>query len=376
MISNIKITDFQPYEKVDIILHPGINCILGRNNSGKTAILRALRLVFFNRPEGAEFVRYGAKNTTVEISYNDNTIKRIKGKLNSYELNGSIYSSFGRDIPPEIINALGFSVIQVDRNIYELNYSSAHEAPFFVSETPAMAGKIFSKLGEHTLGDLVLLDKSINTANATVRKLNVEKTVISKQKTEIEEQLIQYEGVEELETELEECGSLLIDIKETDNREYLYQLKDSIIEHDKHIALYTSLCSINVEKIDKLLIDIKDLVSEKDKLITLNILMNSFLSNIESMESRQIPDSIYELDDKVQDIIMCNADIDKYGSLADNLNSLATKISRSEFTISKIDTELINLVGDYKNQLKQGKKCPVCFQDISEHTLDTILEEL
>lgn len=44
-ISNIKIRNFRAIKNLDLNLNKGLNVLIGENNSGKTAIIDALRLV-------------------------------------------------------------------------------------------------------------------------------------------------------------------------------------------------------------------------------------------------------------------------------------------------------------------------------------------
>lgn len=45
-IAKLSITNLRCFNQTTVEFQPGINVILGENNAGKTALLRALRLVF------------------------------------------------------------------------------------------------------------------------------------------------------------------------------------------------------------------------------------------------------------------------------------------------------------------------------------------
>jgi AAA15 family ATPase/GTPase len=52
LIEKIVIKNFQSHNRTVLKLHEGINGIIGRPNSGKTAIIRAILLLKNNRPSG------------------------------------------------------------------------------------------------------------------------------------------------------------------------------------------------------------------------------------------------------------------------------------------------------------------------------------
>ena len=51
-ILKVEIKDFQSHKNTNIEFSEGFNCIIGRSDSGKSAILRALRLVICNDLRG------------------------------------------------------------------------------------------------------------------------------------------------------------------------------------------------------------------------------------------------------------------------------------------------------------------------------------
>ena len=54
MIHSIKIQNIQSHKDTQLEFNPGINAIVGSSNNGKSAILRALYWVVYNRPLGTD----------------------------------------------------------------------------------------------------------------------------------------------------------------------------------------------------------------------------------------------------------------------------------------------------------------------------------
>jgi len=107
----VRIQNFQSIEDAELEID-GFTVITGPNNSGKSAVMRAVRGVFTNAPAGP-LVRHGAKHLSVGIAFPDgNTVLWEKGgKTNRYTLNGKELNAVGRGVPPEVA-ALGVSEIK------------------------------------------------------------------------------------------------------------------------------------------------------------------------------------------------------------------------------------------------------------------------
>jgi energy-coupling factor transporter ATP-binding protein EcfA2 len=107
-----RIQNFQSIKDQTIVLD-GLTVITGPNNSGKTAVMRAIQGVFNNPPAGS-LVRHGATHLTVTLEFDDgNTIIWEKGdKINRYTLNGKVLDLVGRGCPPEVLS-LGVSDIKI-----------------------------------------------------------------------------------------------------------------------------------------------------------------------------------------------------------------------------------------------------------------------
>lgn len=114
-ITKIKIENFQNHADNEIEFKPGINLIIGSSDAGKSAVLRAINLVFHNIiPRRTNFVRHGADYAQVTIWFSDgNVVTRLKGpKRNAVHLTKPdgqqlAFEKIGSELPIEIIEAMG-----------------------------------------------------------------------------------------------------------------------------------------------------------------------------------------------------------------------------------------------------------------------------
>jgi exonuclease SbcC len=76
MITKIIIDNFMAHEHTELALGPGVTILTGSNNTGKSAVVEALRCLATNparSPNPALYIRHGAKEARVEVEVDDGT---------------------------------------------------------------------------------------------------------------------------------------------------------------------------------------------------------------------------------------------------------------------------------------------------------------
>ena len=123
MIHQLHIKNFQSHKDTKLDFVEGVNVIVGTTDSGKTALLRALRWLFRNRPTGDEFRSWWGGDTQVEVRLDDGEVMRQKGNENLYYHRGVAYKAFGTDVPEEISKHLNIDEINLQNLLsHTLNY--------------------------------------------------------------------------------------------------------------------------------------------------------------------------------------------------------------------------------------------------------------
>ncbi len=156
MIEELHIRNFQVHRHLDIQFDPRVTTIIGPSDSGKSAVIRALRWVCLNRPNGDAFIREGSGGVKVRLIVDGHKIVRRRGgSLNLYSLDKKNFKAFGNEVPPEILKLV---------NINEINFQKQHDAAFWFSETP---GQVSREL--NAIVDLSVIDSSLYNINAELR---------------------------------------------------------------------------------------------------------------------------------------------------------------------------------------------------------------
>jgi exonuclease SbcC len=156
MIGRLRIKNFQKHKSIDVKFDPHVTTIVGPSDSGKSALIRALRWVVFNKPNGTEFIRSGEEKCSVRVEIEGHKITRIRGKENTYQLDGETYRAFGNDVPGDIQDALSLG---------DLNFQEQHDSPFWLSES---AGQVSRNLNQ--IVNLGIMDSSLSQAAQILKK--------------------------------------------------------------------------------------------------------------------------------------------------------------------------------------------------------------
>jgi len=133
MLTQLQILNFQNQSRQVIDFDPNVTVLTGPSDSGKSAVIRALRWACTNTPAGDAFIQDGKKDVGVRLKIAGRTIERRKGsKGNEYRIDGKKFKSFGSNVPEPIADFL---------NLSEVTWQGQHDAPFWLAETAGQVGR-------------------------------------------------------------------------------------------------------------------------------------------------------------------------------------------------------------------------------------------
>jgi len=310
MIKTLTIKNFQSWKDTIFDFHGGVNVIIGLSDNGKSAVIKALKLLIFNRPLGGEYQSNWGGKTSVEVATEEGqTISRSQsenGTDKTYLLNSlPPFKAFGTSVPDEIIQAL---------NIDEVNFQSQFTPHFLLSRSAGDVAQHFNRIAhldkiDTSLQNITRWIKEItNTiSNKTFqlseqekelarynhlekfeidvevledmeKKLNYKKSNISKFKkligklTEVNEQLEEFQPLFSIESDVNFIIDLIEKRKQlrTQHRE-LCLLKNSIEVTNNEIEKLNNLISLDgkITEIQKLIQTKENLTTKKDRLAKL-----------------------------------------------------------------------------------------------------------
>lgn len=141
-MTEVKIKNFQSIADADFKIE-GFTVIVGKNNIGKSAVIRAIDAALTNQ-SGKDFIQVGKTKTSVEIKNKDiDIIWNKKETTSSYTVNGQTYTKLNRAVPQPIIDA-GFDKMEIgDKKVCPL-IAPQFKPLFLVNETGPVVTEILA----------------------------------------------------------------------------------------------------------------------------------------------------------------------------------------------------------------------------------------
>ena len=211
-LKKLKINNFQSLKNVDINFSDTITTIVGKTDSGKSAILRALRALCFNA-SGNDFITFGETKTTVEGVFDGGSVRWEKGgNTNRFILNENsdekVFDKVGKAVPDEVTDFLQIKDVEIAESKLRINFAEQFDVPFLLWESGVKASKILGKLT-----NLDSVYEALGECSLDVKRLKSdlkfnEETVESKK-----EKLKEFEGVDEQKAFLQSVQDKMDEVK-------------------------------------------------------------------------------------------------------------------------------------------------------------------
>ena len=346
MIKQLVIKNFQSHKNSVLEFVPGVNIIVGTSDSGKSAILRALRWVVWNRPTGNAFRSYWGGDTQVSVHlYDGDIIVRGKGKQEEYYLNDIQFKAFRTEVPSEIKSVL---------NIGEINLQQQLDQPFLLTLSPGEVAQKFNKIAR-----LDQIDKGISNIQKMTRAASTELKFVKGEISDLQEELKKYDFVEDMERETEALSDL------SDN---LHKIGKSINDLDVVIKAYEEYKEQikEVTKLTELEDKVNSLVGILDEMESLGTDIENLTGILTISKTTKIAISktshIINLTPKVDLSIQL---INKMDQSQKDMGNLGEILDDIKYTKSKVG-ELTKILDDLKEEFKEemGDTCPLCGQSV------------
>jgi exonuclease SbcC len=225
-IRELLISNFQSHEKTKIEFVDGFNAIIGPTGSGKSAALRSIDWILFNKAPDSNFIMIGeetCEGTVVMASGKKITRGRNK-KENYYILTKADgtqmpqLTGFGDGPVEEVMNFHGIKPIHIGKNDVFITFHGQHDQPFFLMENPADKAKVIGSLAKTDV-----VDVTISTLAADTKREQTRLSDIKKQIKEQDELLESFANLDAMAKDLEDAQEKVTIIQ---NNEHLIRRAD------------------------------------------------------------------------------------------------------------------------------------------------------
>lgn len=426
-IEYIEIENFQSHSHTKLVLDEGVNVIIGPSDSGKTAVIRAMKWIFFNEPSGTDIIKKGETSAKVTLKLNTG-VKIIRGRdksKNYYEIvtkDGEVqrFEGFGLNVPQEVIDITGMNKIDLGNIKMSLNISEQLESPFLITDSPSIKANALGKLA-----GVDIIDKALGILSKDIYEINNDRKSIEKEiKNQesflesfkyLDEEKVKIERLENIFHQVDEFKSKLsiltnLEKKYTKNlektnetKEYLKKFKnldelsilyEKLILKENNLKIYLNLnnrlvytdskikeLNLFLEKVDT--DKVYDIYSksfeineklEKYKLAYKNFTnINNQIRRLENI-LKKYPDTVH-LDKLALELSHLNIKKEKMESLKVKYDHINQKLNEGNKYITKLISNYKAAVNTYIELLKESGTCPICYNKIDDKHIESILKE-
>ena len=354
MATKVKVKNFQSIQNATVDIE-GFTVITGKNNSGKTALQRAIKGVFENT-RGHSFVRHGEDHCEVSVSFDDgNKVTWYKGKKeNKYVINGKTYDKVGAGVP-EPLEELGIYPITCGGKAITPQFAPQFTGQvFLLNETGSVLAEAVSDVER-----VSLLNKALKESEKDKRAANSELKVRKKDLKAHEADLSFYDGLEAVGSQIDSLENLeeeLNTLKESIQE--LSSLKDKYTKAQSLVEFLLGVDSLSVPE-DTLTIiseEIEEVVSANNRLTRCDksiVLIQNILGGIS--EHTEVLSS-----DKPSSIERCSSGISLLQGYQSRVLSCDKELDTIQEEILSIEKQLSQVQAELHSSLMDHSECPLC----------------
>lgn len=424
----IEIVNFQSHANTKLNFDESVNVIIGPSDSGKTAVIRAMKWIFFNEPSGTDMIKKGEDSAKVTLKLNTG-FKIIRGRSKSknyYEIispenETQRFEGFGLNVPQEIIDLTGINKIDLGNMKKSLNIAEQLESPFLITESPSIKANALGKLA-----GVDIIDKALGNLSKDIYEINSDRKSIEKEIKDQEDILKNFEylkdekvKIERLEyifnqvdeytsklnilnnlknkydNNLEKTNQTIKYLKKFENLDELFLLYENMSYKVNNLKLYSNLNSrllytdskikeleillnkIDTDKISNIYSNILEINKNLEKyksayknLVNINKQINQLEESL-----KKYPDILY-VDKLLVELSSLNFKKEKLSNLKNSLNNINQKLEEGNNYIEKLISNYKIAINTYIELLKESGTCPICYNKIDDEHIERILEEL
>lgn len=374
MFKDFQIKNFQSHKKNRLEFHPQVNVIVGKSQSGKTAILRALNLLITNRPLGARYFPdfAGSKGAadlklvlqegqeislTKDISLSKDGKKTVRSSAYSLNNDPEPYEAFGDKVPDQIQTLL---------NLSELNMQRQFDEPFLICSSPGEVARVLNRVTqlEKVDGWVSELTTMVNTERSGVK-------IIESQLVKTEEELEKYKDVLQAERNIQKAEKLQDSLNSVSSRaadiEEIINTIEPKAEDIRGVKDWLQVEGL-VEEANKL-------SSQRREKKELGFGLSNLMEDILGVQSnKEYYEEIFTAEPLVGELSDLFEQREAKRDKAEQVGQILGRLERMD--IGAFQQRKNKLVSEYVSIIKELGRCPTCFSPIDEKRIKEIVKEI
>lgn len=325
-IEQVTIKGFQSHVDSTFQLSPGLTVITGPSDAGKTAIVRALRWLAFNEPQGEAFlhtirnpdgsVKEAVDQASVEVTFDTGiTISKTRRKGKTTWTHSLYPEPWEKaEVPPEIKETLGLMKQEYGDFTTCLNFAFQLDAPFLLSETASVGAKVLGKIA-----GTEIVDKSIGEVNKKTHKARTDAAAAEKRIGQLDVELLEYLTLDDTKASYDKAAKLYEAMLK--DKGTLEDIKDLLSIYWKKsaelVAAWDNLDPLRFVGLMKT--HLQNVEYDYGKLEAIKVLEGDFWKAVE--DSRQASETVHRLKD-TEGLVRWLESLDKVVVMATDMDSL------------------------------------------------------
>lgn len=347
MLESLSLQNLQSHKNSVINFSPGITCIVGANNAGKTAILRALWCLAFN-PKGyySKLKRHKKFFPVIKAKWNGHIIERNK---DGYVLDGRPYHAVRDTVPKDIAVIL---------NLNEINFKMIREELFLISMPPGQRAKLINRAS-----GLDSQEELIGYCKRQIKEHTDEIKIKAHLRTSLQSTISKLTPILDIEEDIERIGKDLGRIEEIET-----EFGDISEKYDRLIELNPifeqSKLLNELSKNTKEITDINTKLEVRGREI---VHLGYSIDRLERMgEIMELEEAQKNLQILLTDITKRDAKIHEQMKEAKDLSEKLDRLFEIMDTVDTNTRRLEKAVEELKEAYKTVKVCPLCNSELKQ----------
>ena len=348
----VDIKDFQSLKDVHIDIVPGLNIIVGKSNSGKSAVFRGIDASIFNMGDDS-MIRSGNRYYGISISNGQHKMVFMrdgkgKNEKTAYQFDGgTVQKKVGRTQLPEVAKMFNVRDVRMNNGSkMKINFWYQNDRPFLMDKTPGQLYEFLSLSSSDRYSRVLkIMQSDCKTLDAEVNNITTEidtlKTVNNKKQDFLDANdgydAVYYDVVtlSQKKNKIDAVEKLTYDIDSIKSR--MIALRDRVLETEKRLNLvlaedfegsynrFSQSCR-DYSSVEKYVEDVENCSRQVD-------LVSSNISRIDDRILRIEPDiTVFGTDiDRIQSLSKSVFDVDsivsQYVSIQNSVDSVSKEIS-------------------------------------------------
>lgn len=379
-IKKVIIHNFESHNETEIEFVDGVNAIIGPTNSGKTAILNAIRWVFYNEPRGTAFITTGASKASVTVEFTNGyaiTRERTKSNNGKYIItkpdgNKLELSGFGSSVPVDILNIHGSPKIKIFDNSISLNIMTQFELPFLLGLSATQRAMFIGFVGQLDMFDLCI-KQFASESQSLAREMSQLRTELLK----LEEQLKEFVMLPDCEIMIQKITNVLNELKTKEDsiQEFknLYSALELIDTQLQQLQTKQQLKLIDIteyeqklNEIESLFVTVKEIADIIQKFMQIKNRQSELRIPVSIDTIQEIENILNNAENKLKVVLATTEIIEEYKKLVASKQTLMTSLQQAKQRYDETYNQLVEYI-------KSSGYCPVCKSELDDTKIQDVI---